>query len=96
MQQLHKNPVSDHHVPASGTCETMEEDIPICSTRSCRKFKAHDMVDLSQCLCGDTVSSAQIDACVDVAQCKKAGCETGWVSADISQSCWTYILSTWL
>ena len=46
---------------------------------SCRKCKACDVGDLSQCLCGETVSVAQIDAGTEVAQCKKAGCEMGWV-----------------
>jgi hypothetical protein len=46
---------------------------------SCRKHKACDVGDLSQCLCGETVSVAQIDISTDVAQYKKAGCETGQV-----------------
>ena len=43
-----------------------------------RKHKARDMGDLSQCLCGDVVSQSQIGS-IEVVQCKKVGCETGWV-----------------
>jgi len=43
------------------------------TSHSGRKRKARDMGNLSQCLCGDTVSLTQIEAsAIEVVQCKKA------------------------
>jgi hypothetical protein len=55
----------------------LEDDEPLIRPRT--KRKAIDLGNLLQCLCGQPVSTAQIQAGSDVAQCKKAGCETEWV-----------------
>lgn len=49
--------------------------------RSRRKRKARSMGNLSQCLCGLTLSQVEVADSVDVIQCKRTGCETGWVSS---------------
>jgi hypothetical protein len=68
--------------------ENPDEDGDIQNTRSRRKRKARDIGDLSQCLCGETVSPAQIHTGTEIAQCKTAGCETKWVST-FSNRNWT-------
>lgn len=46
--------------------------------RGKRQRKARDIGDLTQCLCGDSVSKSSADAI----KCNRNGCETGWVRVD--------------
>ena len=58
-----------------------DHDVDGCSRRKC---KARSIGNLSQCLCGSSVSVAQIEAGIEVAQCKTAGCETKWVGGSLA------------
>ena len=49
-------------------------------TRSGRVRRAQDFALLSECICGEVVSSEEVLANLEVIQCKRAGCETKWVS----------------
>ena len=75
-------------LPTSELLDDNDDEPPI---RSRRKRKIVDVGSLSQCLCGQTVSIAQIETGQDVAQCRKAGCETEWVSSRN-----TGLLAAWL
>lgn len=55
------------------------------SSRGTRKRKA--ITHLADCLCGSRVSSEELECGIGVVRCKKAGCETEWVS-----HCWDCIL----
>jgi hypothetical protein len=50
-------------------------------TRVGRKWKARDLQSiLVVCTCGQAVSESEISQNANVIKCKRAGCETGWVS----------------
>jgi hypothetical protein len=50
-------------------------------TRAGRKRKARDLHSiLVVCTCGEAVSESEISQNRDIIRCRRAGCETGWVS----------------
>jgi hypothetical protein len=42
--------------------------------------RARDFAMLSVCTCGESISDEEVAAHQGIIQCKKAGCETKWVS----------------
>jgi hypothetical protein len=66
-------PPLPHHENPPTTVDPMR-------TRYGRARRARDLTVLSECVCGVTVSSDEILEKQAVIQCKKAGCETQWVS----------------
>ena len=54
-------------------------------TRIGRKRKARDLPSILQvCTCGETVEGSERSRDEGVIQCKVVGCETGWVSVEVS------------
>ena len=50
-------------------------------TRTGRKRKTRDLhAILAVCTCGDAVSESEITRDENVIECRRTGCETGWVS----------------
>lgn len=49
-------------------------------TRSGRVRCARDFAMLSICTCGESITDEEVAAHQGIIQCKKAGCETKWVS----------------
>ncbi|KAJ7238011.1 hypothetical protein C8J57DRAFT_1478783 [Mycena rebaudengoi] len=64
--------------PDADAATSQEESPPTIETpelgRGKRKRKARDIGDLSQCLCGNSISSSDSNA----VKCNRNGCETGW------------------
>lgn len=90
-------PLQENNEATTGSSTGLMDDTPPspCETivapdledrgigRSRRKRKARDVGNLSQCLCGLTLSQAEVADSIDAIQCKRTGCETGWVSSPL-------------
>ena len=62
-------------------------------TRVGRSCHAHNLEDLFICKYGSLVTKADIERKVNVIQCKRADCETRWVSKFYMIKAWCQILT---
>jgi hypothetical protein len=61
------------------------------ATRIGRKRKARDLHAILQgCVCGEVVTDMEVSNGEHVIRCKSVGCETGWVSIELSRKRETY------
>jgi hypothetical protein len=77
-----EHPIMEAGQPHETGENTFMVDAP--KTRSGRVCCARDFAMLSVCTCGESVSDEEVAAYRDIIQCKKAGCETKWVSTSMA------------
>jgi len=84
--------VSDEERPVVEVGHLHETDknpftVDVPKTHSGHVRCVQDFVMLSVCTCGESISDEEVATYQDDIQCKKAGCETKWVSPVIICSC---------